>query len=77
MFATPNNMCLQHRYSASATSKLNICNIEKFRHNFETFEWDTCNMCAMICNINEKRLHLMQHRYKNLCNIDMQLIQHL
>jgi hypothetical protein len=56
MFATPNHMCLQHRNSISATSKINVSNIEKFISNFETFAWDTCNISR----------RQMQHVYNNL-----------
>jgi hypothetical protein len=62
MFATQQH--LQHRDSTSVASKINICNIEKFRPNFETFTWNTRNMSRARmqhddndCNMNDKRLH--------------------
>jgi hypothetical protein len=74
MFATSNNTCLQHRDSVSATLK-NLDLILK--HSHETLaicQEHGCNMCIMICNINEKQLYheddrlqhvkaLLQHRY--------------
>jgi hypothetical protein len=68
----------------SATSRLNICNIEKImvatsknldlilKYSHETLaicQEHGCNMCTMICNINEKRLYHEDDRLQHVKNI--------
>jgi hypothetical protein len=68
----------------SATSRLNICNIEKImvatsknldlilKHSHETLaicQEHGCNMRTMICNINEKRLYHEDDRLQHIENI--------
>jgi hypothetical protein len=80
MFATPNNTCLQHRDSASATSKINDCNIEKFRPNFETFVWNARNMSRTqmqhVCNDLQTKTRNDYILKTNDCNTSRTLLQH-
>jgi hypothetical protein len=77
------NVCNTQHYM-SATSRLNICNIEKImvatsknldlilKHSHETlatYQEHGCNMCTMICNINEKRLYHEDDRLQHVKNI--------
>jgi hypothetical protein len=72
MFATPNNTCLQLRDSASATSKMNVCNILSIWkqivatsgvniHNTETSSSTFATSTQNTCNILMRHLKHVRH----------------
>jgi hypothetical protein len=80
MFPTPYNMRLQHRNSTSAISKINVCNIEKFISNFETFIWNARNMSRKqmkhVCNDLQTKTRHDYNLKMNHCNMSRTLLQH-